>query len=210
MIRPCFVLFILFVAFSTSVALNVCFLPSVALRNHVAVLGLSLGMGSLTAPYPAAATTPTETATYTNAFYHTSFEYPQEFEKKSGDVSGQRNVVAFVDPGDPDTSVSVVFNPIPGDFTRINSFGGPAGLKEYMLPDGATLVSEQVKGETYQLEYVSTDPVSSVTRHIYSVFALRPAETVVGLTVQTKEATFEANRAKLESVARTLNVHVYE
>ena len=40
-----------------------------------------------------------------------------------------------------------------------------------------------------------------------SVFALRPAETVVGLTVQTKESTFNEKKDLISFIAPSLNVN---
>ena len=48
------------------------------------------------------------------------------------------------------------------------------------------VLNEFIKGETYTLEYIVSAP-DAPRRHIQSVFALRPQESVVGLTVQTKE-----------------------
>ena len=98
------------------------------------------------------------------------------------------------------SSSQVVFNPIPGDFTKLNSFGGASGLKQYMLPEGADLVDESLKGDTFSIEYVFVDPSSSlnIKRHVFSTFALRPAEVVVGLTVQTPQDDFEVgDKAKV-------------
>ena len=46
------------------------------------------------------------------------------------------------------------------------------------------VLNEFIKGETYTLEYIVSAP-DAPRRHIQSVFALRPQESVVGLTVQT-------------------------
>lgn len=55
-------------------------------------------------------------------------------------------------------------------------------------PLGVTseVIEEFVKGETYTLEYIVSAP-DAPKRHIQSVFALRPQESVIGLTVQTKQ-----------------------
>lgn len=54
-----------------------------------------------------------ELKTYSNPRYHTVMSYPADFEMKIGQISGDRDVVAFTDPIDPDTSASLVFSPIP-------------------------------------------------------------------------------------------------
>ena len=59
------------------------------------------------APMAIAVESPTPTTTYTNAFYHTQFEYPAAYVPARGAISGDRKVDAFVDPSDPETSVSV-------------------------------------------------------------------------------------------------------
>jgi hypothetical protein len=147
------------------------------------------------------------TKTYTNDFYHTTFQYPSTFTPSVGDAGGDRQVEAFVDPTDHDTSVSIVYTPIPGDYTRINSFGGPVGLKQYMLPEGAQLLSEDLRGETYALEYSGTDPSSGVTRHVWTVFSLQPATRVVGLTVQTKEESLATKGGMLSAVPKSLKTN---
>ena len=48
------------------------------------------------------------------------------------------------------------------------------------------VIQEFIKGETYTLEYIVSAP-NAPKRHIQSVFALRPQESVIGLTVQTKQ-----------------------
>ena len=55
----------------------------------------------------------TELKTYTNERYHTVLSYPADFEIKTGQLSGERDVIAFTDPNDPDTSASLVFSPVP-------------------------------------------------------------------------------------------------
>ena len=48
------------------------------------------------------------------------------------------------------------------------------------------VIQEFIKGETYTLEYI-VSATNAPKRHIQSVFALRPQESVIGLTVQTKQ-----------------------
>jgi len=63
----------------------------------------------------------------------------------------------------------------------------------FQLPAGdgieTDVLSENVKGNSYVLEYVVTAP-ENPSRHVLSVFALRPAESVVGLNLQSKEENF--------------------
>ena len=66
---------------------------------------------------------------YKNERYHTTISYPSNWEEKKGLLSSDRTVVAFVDPSDIDTSISLAFNPIPADFTRLTSFGGKDNLR---------------------------------------------------------------------------------
>ena len=68
------------------------------------------------------------------------------------------------------------------------------------------VIKEGTKGDSYSLEYVVTLP-DAPARHVYSTFALRSAETVVGLTVQTKEADYAKNKAVLEAIVPTLNTN---
>lgn len=128
---------------------------------------------------------------YSNERYHTKLSYPSEWKEKSGDL-GERNLIAFVDPKDGQKSASIVFTPIPGDFTRLSSFGD---LHSYLVPKGEgitlDLIEEKTKGNAYILEYVITSP-DEPSRHVKTVFGLRPQETVVGLTIQSKEEDFAA------------------
>ncbi len=58
-------------------------------------------------------------------------------------IGGDRVVEAFVDPKTPTTSVSVVYTPIPGDFTKISSFGtGKDTIRDYLVPKGDNVESE--------------------------------------------------------------------
>ena len=65
-----------------------------------------------------------------------------------------------------------------------------ANIKMNFPISGVTseVIEEFVKGETYTLEYIVSAP-DAPKRHIQSVFALRPQESVIGLTVQTKQVS---------------------
>ena len=152
--------------------------------------------------------------TYSNERYHTQFEIPKGWTSATGVLSGERKVEAWIDPTDAGTSVSLVFTPIPADFTRLTSFGGgKETLREYLVPRGegidAKIIDETIKGETYTLEYVVSAP-EQPTRHITTAFALRPAESVVGLTVQTAEDTYKNKEAILKPIIPSLKIHVNE
>ena len=67
------------------------------------------------------------------------------------------------------------------------------------------MLSETTKGEKYSVEYVIALP-DGVTRHVQTVFALRPQESVVGLTVQTKQDTYEKNKEKISLVVPSLKI----
>jgi len=175
-----------------------------------AVIAPTIGMLSNTA---SAATGEVALVEYSNERYGTSLKYPFGWEEKTGTLSGERTVVAFTCPDDKDTSVSLVFSPIPADYTKLNSFGGKDNLRQYLLPSGdgisTKIVDEYVKGESYFLEYVVQADLPgdvSVTRHVASVFALRPQESVVGLTVQTKEDTYPAFKDVFSAVVPTFLV----
>jgi len=148
------------------------------------------------------------TKSYSNGFYHTKFDYPASYDELKGQISGGRVVTSFRDPQDADTSVSVVFNPIPGDFTSLNSFGGSENLKQYLIPKGASLLRETRVGDTFTVEYSSTDPDSDKERHVISVFALRPAEIVIGLIIQSPESRYESVKDELNAIAASLNTNV--
>lgn len=150
-----------------------------------------------------------ELATFKSDRYHTSFSYPSNWEMKVGQLSGERTVTAFTDPSDPTTSASIVFTPIPADYTRLTSFGGKETVRQYLLPAGegieANIVDEKVKGENYFLEYVVSAP-SAPTRHVQTVFALRPQESVVGLTIQSKEENYAKNKEIFTTIMPSLKV----
>jgi hypothetical protein len=67
------------------------------------------------------------------------------------------------------------------------------------------VIAETVKGESYFVEYVVTAPDSPV-RHVQSVFALRPQESVIGLTIQTKEDTFAQYKEAFAAILPTFAV----
>ncbi len=141
--------------------------------------------------------------TYNNQRYNTKISYPKNWEQKQGSLSNDRTVVAFTDPEDQDTSISLTFNPIPADYTRLTSFGGKDSLRLYLLPRGegvvTNLIEETIKGENYYLEYIVSAP-NAPTRHIESIFALRPQELVVGVIAQTKEESFSKHKEEFDTV----------
>jgi hypothetical protein len=170
---------------------------------------------------PAAADAAVSVKRYTNARYHTAVDIPADFEDRSatlatnGGYSDRPPVVAFVDPAHTDTSVSLVFTAIPADFTRLSSFGNKDTIRALILPkpvDGLQInqLNEAIKGEMYTTEYVisynGVDGETLPTRHVISAFALRPAETVVGLTVQALEKDYPAVQAKLAAVLPSFTV----
>ena len=169
---------------------------------------LSLEVSHISASYAIE----TDTKLYTNERYHTELRFPAKWTEQRGELSGERSLVAFTDPDDTQTSASLVFTPIPADYTRLTSFGGgKETLREYLLPRGegieADVLNEKVKGEIYTLEYVVKAP-DNPARHVISVFALRPQESVVGLTIQTVEDNYESRRPTIESIAPTLRIDV--
>ena len=150
-----------------------------------------------------------QTTDFVNERYHTGFTYPSDWEKKNGELSGGRSLDAFVDPNDPETSVSAVYTPIPADYNRISSFGGLETIRQYLIPRGdgvkSTVLSEKLFGESYMAEYIVEAP-DSPTRHVQTVFSLRPKESVVGLTVQTLEENYEKNKQKLSVIVPSFRV----
>lgn len=148
-------------------------------------------------------------STYTNDRYGTSFKYPSSWSAQEGKLSGERSVNAFIDPSSPDTSVSVVFTAIPADFTNLNAFGGKENIRSYLLPKGedvkTTLLEEKLSGNSYSLEYTISAPLTT-ERHVQSIFALRPQESVIGLTIQTKESDYNKVKDTLKSIEASFNV----
>ena len=197
----------------------ICIIPGIdslrynSIKKYISSTLLVTGLVSGLSLNPVnAASIPTNT--YINTRYHTSFDYPKDFIRSEGILSGDRKIEAFTDPKDPDTSVSIVITAIPGDFTKLGSFGtGKDTIRDYLVPknvkDGvcfSEVLNENVKGETYSVEY-TVECNTYEKKHIMSVFALRPAETVVGLTVQTKESTFNEKKDLISFIAPSLNVN---
>lgn len=145
-----------------------------------------------------------ETKSYADSVGKWSLEVPMDWAESIGDLSGERTVTAFVSPKRKTTSASVVVSPIPADFTRLTSFGD---LRTYLIPKGegieTTVLKEATKGETLTLEYVSKQADENIERHIVTVFALRPAESVVGLTGQALEGDWTEDKAQLEAAVKS-------
>ena len=139
-----------------------------------------------------------------NERYHTSISYPADWIPLQGQLSGDRIVDAFVDPKESQSSVSIVFTPIPADYTRLTSFGLRDTIRSYVLPSGkevidTKIIKEVIKGETYTLEYI-INAINSPTRHVQSIFALRPQESIIAVTIQTPEKVYETNKEKFDSI----------
>lgn len=95
-------------------------LPKVSLQSAaVPLLGSILSI-FLSANAAGAAT---ELKTYSNERYHTVLSYPADFVIKTGQLSGERDVIAFTDPNDPDTSASLVFSPVPAGTPSLTASG---------------------------------------------------------------------------------------
>jgi hypothetical protein len=88
-------------------------IPSYVVPILGSVIGLFLS--------PNLAEAATELKTYSNERYHTVLSYPADFEMKTGQISGDRDVIAFTDPTDPDTSASLVFSPVPAGYLNNNT-----------------------------------------------------------------------------------------
>jgi hypothetical protein len=151
----------------------------------------------------ASAADATEVKSYANPTYGLSIDYPADFIPLEGKLTGGRRVEAFVDKNDPDTSLSIVVTPIPADFSRLTSFGGRDSLRQYVLPAGegvtTSIVNENVKGEMYTLEYIINLP-DAPTRHVQSIFALRPQESIIAVNIQTKEESYPTMKEKLQVI----------
>lgn len=68
-------------------------------------------------------------------------------------------------------------------------------------------LDESVKGESYFLEYI-VNAEGTPKRHVKTVFSLRPAEFVVGLTAQTKEETYDKHKDEIDSIVPTFKVDI--
>jgi hypothetical protein len=70
-----------------------------------------------------------------------------------------------------------------------------------------SIVEEKVSGESYIIDYIVSAP-NAPTRHIQSVFAVRPQESVVGLTVQAPEDVYQANKATIDKILPSLEIDI--
>lgn len=75
------------------------------------------------------------------------------------------------------------------------------GTIKLSLGVSSEVIEENVRGETYTLEYVVSAP-DAPKRHIQSVFALRSQESVIGLTVQTKEVLQQLTPSLAAAISR--------
>ena len=170
---------------------------------------INLNIKKVIATIAVASVTSTELPTishakaYSNERYKTTFNYPDDFKLFEGDLSGDRKVTAFIAPDDDDTNVSIVFTPIPGDFNRLTAFGDLIG---YLIPEGAKVLNEKTYGESYCVEYETTEDQAGIASHIFTSFNLRPAESVVGLTVQSPVKSWDKQGPKLEPVMKSLKI----
>lgn len=202
-VKSCFVFLVLALMRCSAFEFQLNRSPISKIRKVVPKL-VAVAVTLLISSHPSISRAETEFKVFQNDRYETSFQYPSSWEERQGEISGGRIVDAFVDPTDSDTSVSVVISPVPADFTRLTSFGqGKETIRDYVLPSGegvtTTLITEKVKGEAYYAEYVVQAP-NVPTRHVLSVFALRPQESVVGLTVQAKEEVFQKSKDIINTI----------
>lgn len=61
--------------------------------------------------------------------------------------------------------------------------------------------------ESYYIEYVVGYP-ELPTGHVSCVFALRPQEAVIGLTIQTKEDTYQQFKDGFDAILPTFQVDI--
>ena len=157
-------------------------------------------VGTLFSPLPLPALADEGVKSFTDPQHAFSIQYPAGWTESSGALSGDRSVEAFVSPKEASTSVSIVYTPIPADFAKLSSFGD---LQGYLIPKGegveSKVLSQRIKGDKITLEYVTSAP-ENPERHVITVFALRPAEAVIGVTAQAQEQNFAEAKADLEKI----------
>ena len=88
----------------------------------------------------------------------------------------------------------------------MNAFGGSGTLKSYLVPDDSSLISEKTYGETYTVSYETPNTEELKAKHVISVFSLRPAESVVGLTIQTPVERWLKVETELTPIVTSLKV----
>jgi hypothetical protein len=62
-----------------------------------------------------------------------------------------------------------------------------------------------ILGDTYTVEYIVKLPEQE-KKHVTSIFALRPAETVVGLTIQCLEENYNKNKDDLKTISQSFTI----
>lgn len=67
------------------------------------------------------------------------------------------------------------------------------------------LTNSLTTGDTYTVEYVVKLPEQD-KKHVVSIFALRPAEAVVGLTIQCLEENYNKNKDDLKAISESFSV----
>ena len=91
----------------------------------------------------------------------------------------------------------------------MTSFGD---LNNYLIPRGegvdTEVLSQSSKGESVTVEYVSMKHPENVKRHVVTVFALRPAESVLGLTAQALESDFSDDKARLDAAVKSFKIAI--
>ena len=151
-----------------------------------------------------------DTKTFEYPRYGLTLSYPSNFVQATGTLSGDRPLFAFTSPDDEDVSASVVFTGVQGDYTRLGSFGDKTTIRGYLFPSepeaNAKMITEKVNGENYFIEYTIAPP-GETERHVQSIFALKPAEAIVSLTVQAPETLYEKYKSSLfDVVASSLRI----
>ena len=144
--------------------------------------------------------------TFTDSVHKVSVNYPSSWTENKAELSGDRTVDAFVNPADASASISYVWTPIPADFAKLTSFGD---LDGYLIPKGegvkTEVIKKETKGDKMTLEYVTSAP-NNPTRHVITVFALRSAEGVAGLTAQSDESSFKSNEPLFKEAVQSLKM----
>lgn len=148
--------------------------------------------------------------------YGYRFRIPKAgWTKSTANLSGSRQVTAFVSEADGDSNINMVETPIPGDFQKLTSFGTLDNVLDTLVPrgkvgvDGAVISSiVDAKKNAYVVEY--TIAARGVERHLVTVFALQPGRFLLTLTGQAKSENWPKQEAIMRAVTDSFALKILD
>ena len=107
-----------------------------------------------------------------------------------------------MDPTNTETNAFVLFTPVQPDYSGLGSFGTIESVARTVIPDGPgiesnLLDSKTVKGN-YFYDYTIKASEEQPVRHLLTIFAVVPSQTLVTFSAQTTEANYADKKALLQ------------